>query len=104
MKETEHSQSIAALPLDLQEMLADLPERIHRDRMDAMVVRLCSWRACSFAEIARWLGRSENYMRSIMGRVVGRGLVRRNFRGSLSHPQQTFSTIDTASTCRGVHN
>ena len=87
-------EAFPGLPLDLQNILADLKGKVPQPEMEQLVWRLCAWQALTVEELAQLLRRSRSHVQERLANPMLRaGRLEMVIPGQPNHPQQAYRAV-----------
>ncbi len=85
------------LPVEIEELVKSLGKRSQNpDLMRETILKLCSWRALSIAELAAILGRNEKYIKTnYLKPLIDEKMVTYTITEMITHPDQKYRAIES---------
>jgi hypothetical protein len=84
------------LPDFLKERLKDLGKRtVDKEKLDAVILALCSWRPLTIKQLAGIMRRNEKYLLTFITPLREKGKLIFTIPEMHSHPNQAYKTVTT---------
>lgn len=85
------TESRDALPQELEVLVQDLGGKPSPEKLREAILRMCAWKPLSASELARYLKRNANYLRSTyLTPMIAEGLLSYTIPEEPAHPHQSY--------------